>query len=293
MANIPASDEFRLPICGTLKDICVLLWSARLDFILSAAIPVVALTIYRIAAIDLFGAVEPASTGAERPPTLLDVFTLYLPSLMLYTMFAVAWHRRYLMQGDSSTVWSALRWDIRKTRFLFRSILIWLIATALVSVPVVILIIFGVVLNFAAAAETTPPMDIATLSSVVILAAGIMFFIIFLRLSIWLPATAIEAPFSFLESIRLGRGNSWRLLAIVLGAEIVPTLLLVLLGQLTYGLPTDSPTIDFVVGLARNALAYAVLATGITALSVAYDRLLARLSNDPLYTHGGMPFMDE
>ena len=28
-----------------------------------------------------------------------------------------------------------------------------------------------------------------------------------------------------------------------------------------------------IVGLARNALAYAVLATGITALSVAYDRL--------------------
>ncbi len=293
MANIPTSDEFRLPVLATLKDIYGFLWSARRDLILIAAIPIVGLTVYRVAAIDLFGAIEPASTGGPRPPTLWDVFILYLPSMLLYTMFAVAWHRRYLMRGEATTVWSALRWDVRKTRFLFRSILIWLIAVAIVSVPIVLLTIFGVVLNFAAASEVSPPVDVATLSSVVILAASVMFFIVYLRLSLWLPVTASDAPFSFLETVRLGRGNSWRLMVIVFGAEIGPTVVLVILGMLTHAIPQGSATIDLVVGLARNALAYAVLAAGITALSVAYDRLLARVANDPLYTQDGMPFMDE
>ena len=132
MANIPTSDEFRLPVFATLKDIYSFLWSTQRDLVLIAAFPIVALTVYRVAAIDLFGAIEPASTGGPRPPTLWDVFILYLPSMLLYTMFAVAWHRRYLMRGEATTVWSALRWDVRKTRFLFRSILIWLIAVAIV-----------------------------------------------------------------------------------------------------------------------------------------------------------------
>ena len=290
MPNITASDEFRLPIFDTLKDIYVFLWSTRRDLMLIAAIPVVALTVYRVAAVYLFGAVEPGTKEGERLPALWDVFALYMPSLVLYTMFAVAWHRRYLIKSETPTVWSALRWDLKKTRFLFRSILIWLIATALVSVPIMILTIFGLVLNFAAAAPISPPVDVATLSSVLILAASIMFFILYLRLSMWLPVTAIEAPFSLLESVRLGRSNSWRLLTIVLGAEIGPAILLLLFGNVAHGLPASSPTADLVIGLTRTALTYTVLAAGITALSVAYDRLLARISNDPLYSQGGMPF---
>ena len=82
-------------------------------------------------------------------------------------------------------------------------------------------------------------------------------------------------------------------MVIVFGAEIGPTVVLVILGMITHAIPQGSATIDLVVGLARNALAYAVLTAGITALSVAYDRLLARVANDPLYTQDGMPFMNE
>ena len=69
-----------------------------------------------------FGAVEPASSDGPRPPTLWDVFILYLPSILLYTVFAVA-GTAGTSCGKATTVWSALRWDLRKTRFLFRSIL--------------------------------------------------------------------------------------------------------------------------------------------------------------------------
>ena len=40
----------------------------------------------------------------------------------------------------------------------------------------------------------------------------------------------------------------------------------------------------------ENALAYAVLAAGIAAISICYERLLARIANDPMYS--GMPFID-
>ena len=108
-----------------------------------------------------------------------------------------------------------------------------------------------------------------------------MFFVVYLRPHYSLPVTASDAPFSFLETVRLGRGNSWRF-RIVSERRSGPVVLIIL-GMLTHAIPQGSATIDLIIGLARNALAYAVLAAGITALSVAYDRLLARVANDPLY----------
>ncbi len=235
---------------------------------------------------------DPASGGA--PATFSAVVILFLPSLVFYIMFAVAWHRRYLMRGESSTVWSALRWDPRKMKFLAHFLLIAMIAGAIVAVPIVMLTIFGVVLNFAAAAAATatvsPPVDVNTLSSVIGMAAGILTMIVYLRLSLWLPATAVDAPFSLLESWRLGRGNSWRIFIVACGAEIGLWIFATVLSFAVGDLPTGSITMNLIVALIENALAYAVLAAGIAAISICYERLLARIANDPMYS--GMPFLD-
>lgn len=288
------SDDFKLPIGDAIGDVYRFLWSARRDLVFMAAIPIVALTVYQVIAIDIFGIAgpnDPELDGAR--VTLLDVLILYVPSLLLYAMFAVAWHRRYLMRFETTTVWSALRWDGRKTRFVLRTVLVTLMSAAIVTVPIVILTIFTVVINFAAAADVQPPVAVSTLSSGVAIAAGIMFMIVYLRLSIWLPATAVDAPFSLIESWRMGRGNSWRLLAIACGSEVCIWILFIALNLAVAALPQGSLTIDLVVELARNTLAYATLAAGITALSVCYDRLLARMANDPLYAQNGMPFTDD
>lgn len=289
-----SSEDFRLPVGASLRDIYHFLWTARRDLVLMAAIPIVSLTLYQVLVVKVLGVTHPGQQTPEGPPaTLWDAILVYLPNLLLYTMFAVAWHRRFLTRGESVTVWSALRWDKRKTRFLLRSVLVFLIAIAVVSVPIVILTIFTVVINFAAAADVTPPVDVTTLSSGIIFVAAILFLLIYLRLSIWLPATAIDAPFSLMESWRLGRGNSWRLLVIGFGAEFGIWLLTVLFVLATAALPDDSLTVALITELVSTTMAYGVLAAGITALSVCYDRLLARIANDPLYTGGGMPFMDE
>ena len=296
MHNIRDPEEFRLPIRDTLLHIFKFLWTARRDLLLMAAIPVVGLTIYQVVMTDLLGVIDPAApVVGGAPATFSDVLILYLPSLVLYIIFAVAWHRRYLMRGETSTVWSALRWDPRKLKFLWHFLLIAMIAGAVVAVPIVTLTIFGVVLNFAAAAaatasEVSPPVDVNTLSSVIGMAAGIMTMIVYLRLSLWLTATAVDAPFSLLESWRLGRGNSLRIFIVACGAEIGLWVFAMILSFAVGSLPTGSITMHLIVALIENALAYAVLAAGIAAISVCYERLLARIANDPMYS--GMPFMD-
>ena len=45
--------------------------------------------------------------------------------------------------------------------------------------------------------------------------------------------------------------------------------------------------------LGEYAVAYITLAFSVATLSVCYDRLLARIANDPLYTLGAGPFIDE
>ncbi|MGB0552343.1 MAG: hypothetical protein ACPGQV_07185 [Alphaproteobacteria bacterium] len=293
MYNTTDPEEFRLPVRDTLLDVFKFLWTARRDLLLMAAIPVVGLTIYQVAMTDLFGVVNPAAPVTAGPPaTLSAVLILYLPSLVLYIMFAVAWHRRYLMRGESSTVWSALRWDPIKLKFLLNFLLISLVAGAVVAVPIVMLTIFGVVLNFAAAAatEASPPVDVNTLSSVIGMAAGIMTMIVYLRLSLWLPATAVDAPVSLLESWRLGRGNSLRIFIVACGAEIGLWIFAVIFNFAVGSLPTGSIALHLIAALIENSLAYAVLAAGISAISICYERLQARIANDPLYS--GMPFMD-
>ncbi len=296
MYNTTDPEEFRLPVRDTLLDVFKFLWTARRDLLLMAAIPVVGLTIYQVVMTDLLGVNDPAApVVGGAPATFSDVVILYLPSLVLYIMFAVAWHRRYLMHGESSAVWSALRWDPRKLKFLWHFLLIAMIAGAVVAVPIVMLTIFGVVLNFAAAAtatatEVSPPVDVNTLSSVIGVAAGIMTMIVYLRLSLWLPATAVDAPFSLLESWRLGRGNSLRIFIVACGAEIGLWVFAVILNFVFGSLPTSIITMHLIVALIENTLAYAVLAAGIAAISICYERLLARIANDPMYS--GMPFMD-
>ena len=51
--------------------------------------------------------------------------------------------------------------------------------------------------------------------------------------------------------------------------------------------------LDVTALLSEYAVAYITLAFSVATLSVCYDRLLARIANDPLYTLGAGPFIDE
>ena len=56
---------------------------------------------------------------------------------------------------------------------------------------------------------------------------------------------------------------------------------------------SENPWIVIATLLGEYAVAYITLAFSVATLSVCYDRLLARIANDPLYTLGAGPFIDQ
>ena len=199
--------------------------------------------------------------------------------------------------GRQVGIKDALIPNTRHLKYFFSTLLTTLIAVAVISVPVVIVIIFTLVINFVAGGEVKPPVDVQTILFVGIVAA-VLFSCVFLRLAQWLSVIAIASPFKMLEAWRLGRGNSGALFAIGCGAAIIPAILIGLY-QLT---PTNSdlllifsenPWIVIATLLGEYAVAYITLAFSVATLSVCYDRLLARIANDPLYTLGAGPFIDQ
>ena len=296
MTTPDASDDFKLSIGDTLKEIYRFLWSAKNSFILMATLPVTGLSLFWVTMAGL--AVVTVPGDSANPAALWELCVLYIPSLVLFTVFAVTWHRRYLNRGVQVGIKDALIPNTRHLKYFFSTLLTTLIAVAVISVPVVIVIIFTLVINFAAGGEVKPPVDVQTVSVFVGIVAAVLFSCVFLRLAQWLSVIAIASPFTMLEAWRLGRGNSWRLFAIGCGAAIIPAILIGLY-QLTptnldlLSIFSENPWIVIATLLGEYAVAYITLAFSVATLSVCYDRLLARIANDPLYTLGAGPFIDE
>ncbi len=291
-----ASNEFKLSISDTLREIYQFLWIARNSFTLLATIPVAGLTLYWAAMVGLAGITAPGDV--TNPAALWELCVLYIPSLVLFSVFAVTWHRCYLTRGTQVSIKDALITDTRHLKYFFNALLTTLIAVAVISVPVVIVIIFTLVINFAAGGGVKPPLDVQTVSVFVGIVAAILFSCVFLGLAQWLSVIAIASPFTMLEAWRLGRGNSWRLFAIGCGGAIVPAILIGLY-QLTptnldlLSMFSDNPWVVIATLLGEYAVAYITLAFLVATISVCYDRLLARIANDPLYTLDASPFIDE
>mgnify|MGYP001181170926 CR=1 FL=1 len=293
MTTNDTSNDLKLSISETLKEIFQFLWAARYSFIFLTTIPVTALTSYWAAMVGLAGITEPGNIA--NPATLWELCVLYTPSLILFSIFAVTWHQHYLNRGIQVGIKDALIPSPKHLKYFFSALLVTLIALAIISVPIVIVIIFTLVINFAAGGEVKPPVDVETVSVFISTVASVLFFCVFLRLAQWLPVIATASPLTLLEAWRLGRGNTWRLFAISCGANIVPAILCVLY-QLTPSnldliliYPYDSWTV-FAKLLGEYAVSYLMLAFLIATISICYDRLLARIANDPLYTLNSSPF---
>ena len=242
--------------------------------------------------VGLAGITEPGNIA--NPATLWELCVLYIPSLILFSIFAVTWHQHYLNRGIQVGIKDALIPSSKHLKYFFSTVLVTLIALAVISVPVVIVIIFTLVINFAAGGEVKPPVDVDTVSVFIGTVAAVLFSCVFLRLAQWLPVIAVASPFTLLEAWRLGRGNTWRLFAINCGTAVIPAVLMALYrftpSDLDLLLIYSNNTWMVVANLLGEfTIVYITLAFFITAISICYDRLLTRVANDPLYTNTG-PF---
>jgi hypothetical protein len=108
------------------------------------------------------------------------------------------------------------------------------------------------------------------------------------RLSLLLPATALDQKLTLMEAWVMGRGNSWRLFAVLIMSIAPAMVVLILVASAINGLAQgtglgDTLTFQFVVRLIFNMAYYIVIAASVSALSISYRKL--RQTPSP-----GMPY---
>jgi len=279
----------KLPIKNIVFEVFHFLWADRLDLFRMIAAPVLALSILHMALAAVFKdytASEGSSISALQ--FLALVVAIALPTVF-YVMFAVAWHRRCLKPEEQTTILTALKWDRRKTLFLFRFIVISVISiVAALPVLIVAAIVGGTGAAGLAVGGAGGPTTAALMIQV---AKMILIFVVMLiqvRLSLLLPATALDQKLTLMEAWVIGRGNSWRLLAVLL-LSVAPAMAIVVLVGSAIGAISQATglggtlTFQFVVRLVFNLAYYVVIAASVSALSMSYRELRRTRSS-------GMPY---
>ncbi|MDH3703961.1 MAG: hypothetical protein OEU46_21915 [Alphaproteobacteria bacterium] len=278
--------QVTLSVSDTAMKVYLFLWETRTDLLRIAAVPVLLLSILVVVMRTLL-ADQPAP--AEQQIRIgLPHIVLWFASIVFYVMFAVACHRRCLKSDEASTIWTAIRWDRRKSRYLLRWLLAGIVA-AISAAPVLILIL--IIAPTAAGFSSLGGGGGGASGGIVLLGMLGMLIIISLvngRLALWLPAAAIDEELNLAAAWILGTGNTWRLFGVFLFSMAPGMLVLTLVSSAmeflgrTFGL-TDSLSYLFILTLMTNAAHYIVIAATVIALSLCYQAL--RRPADP-----GMPF---
>jgi hypothetical protein len=261
----------QLPIIQSIRASYEFLWTNRHDFMRMCALPALILGFADVIAIALFPPVDGKITYQA-------LAVMVAPALFLYVMFSVAWHRRFLRPSENSTIWEALRWDARKTVFFLRLVAIFVCVAVISLSPTIILTIVGGLLSIvsgAAGASAAIPQGISIFATGIVMTIAL---VLYARLSLWLPATAVDEKHTILSVWTLGRGNAWTLLGITLGAALPLMFFAILVTSsvqsMAHGLGIDSNlTGRFISALTAGFTNYLTLAAEITALSIAYQKL--------------------
>jgi hypothetical protein len=279
----------KLMIRETVFEVFQFLWANRPDLVRMIAAPVLALSILHMALATVFkDYVATTASGITMLQFFALVVAIALPTVF-YVMFAVAWHRRCLRPEEQTTILIALKWDHRKTLFLFRFILISVISLV-AALPV--LVISGIVgmtgAGGLAVSGAGGPTTAVLIVQVIKLLLLFVVMLVQVRLSLLLPATALDQKLTLMEAWVIGRGNSWRLLAVLL-LSVAPAMVIVLLVGSAVGAISQATglgatlTFRFIGQLALDFASYIVVAASVSALSMSYRALRQRPSP-------GMPY---
>lgn len=192
-----------LPVIRTIKSAASQLWAGRIALF------------WLLVLVGLAnGVLDWTSSAASENDTSRKLLAVAL-SVLVYTVLAVRVHR--LVLGADSSVRLSVRWSGRETRFLG-----WLV--------VVCCYLIVVFVALALLADTVSAMALVPQGEWWVLI--IMFFgslptaYLFVRLSVLLPATAIDQRRTFAWAWTLTKGNGWRLVVLL---WFIPMLLSILL----------------------------------------------------------------
>jgi hypothetical protein len=246
----------QLAVFKILKACCVFVCLERRDF-LSLALPgIVVLAILR----TLTDLAEDFGVGG---------LVNSAASLAAWVLFAVAWHRSYLVPNEVTTVRAALRWRRRHTRFFLLAIGVGVLVAIVPIVPNII----GASLYGSLFDEAWQMLFLA------IFTAYLPMLLIYARLSLLFPSTAVDHRMSFSECWRFTRGNSWRL-ALIIFLIAAPIWVVTFLINVTIPAIFDflelleSLTAHFARTLLNEALWFIGIAVAVSALSISYRELM-------------------
>jgi hypothetical protein len=118
----------RLSFFTTLREACGFVWQERRDFLAFAYLPVIANALLDVAKYESLPQPLPQTVGEIVANLSAMAAFIWFASLVatvgFYVVFAVAWHRRTLLPGETSTVGEALRWRARHWRFFAATVLL-------------------------------------------------------------------------------------------------------------------------------------------------------------------------
>lgn len=211
-----------------------------------------------------------------------------LVNVAFYFLFAVAWHRRYLLGSEVTSPREIFAWRGRHWRFVGNGILVSL--ALMVVAAVTMFPLFAVITPLLESAIV----DTGNLSALIVPAlilnfvASIPMGLVACRLVLVFPSVAIERKgFGLSESMKLTRGNTWRIaLVFLLGLYLPYTILvggvvLLIISPFVLKLSISSISAGFIVMLLQQAFFYASIAVGVSTLSIIYKKLV---DNVPLET---------
>ena len=258
-----------LLIIPTVSEAYRFVWRERRDFV-SLAFPLVA--VLSLVGAALVWLARPAAAAGEGgyPVALAIVgFVLGLLSLAFMVMFSIAWHRTYLGPHAGSTVAAALKWSRRHTRFL------WLVVG--LGVIVVAVVFTGAIAPLVLAAGVSGGAPGGAVL-ILVVPAVIAALLVYARLSLILPATAVDQFLPLRRCWELTRGNGWRLVLIIVIASIPIWVASAAISYVVNGIVggaglAGSLSANFLGMLIDQATGFVGIAIGVSVLSIAYRQL--------------------
>ena len=241
----------KIPVFATVGIAYRFVWGEGRDFINFALMPVLLMAILSTAVAATLVDDSSAAKVQNFPPGF--VLIIAATTLPLMTLFAVMWHRRFLLPHESPTIYDAFRWRMRHSRCLF--VLIAIVFVADLSA-------IGAIFLTAAAGA---PQGFIFLAGFV--AAGMTF----ARLSMLLPAAATDTLIDFNQAWALARRNSARIFAALLaGIPIFIAGIAISLGLSALFGQGASVLGVFVISFVNEFFSFAAVAVVVTVLSEAY-----------------------
>ena len=278
LQNMAHEGGTRLPIGITLDEALRFSWSNRRLIGRFMIIPVVMATLLE------FGSIVFYEGSRQTAPTMTWSFGILIPDFLVLTWFAVACHRLILIGDDTVSRFGLTRWTLRETRFF-----LWMLFAYIIGCLFMLLgnaaLVAGTFFMAKAYGFSTKTMSLvmehpAFFPALMVLAT-IPFSYIVGRVSLLLPATAIDLQPSFSSAWDLSEGNGWRVAILVGGLPLAFMVIQALIwmapsrvfGETLHDSQPELGATSMALTVLQTALRYVFATVEIAILSISFRRL--------------------